>query len=1007
MPTDEAHVAWSLWCPDMPEKLRAAYARSQHIAATNRSTLGFALASEHYNRNGIAPEITPGDLHTYTTASSLAWQKDNNEQQLPPNQLRDELTAISHLIREKAKLAVIQAPAHPIPIILPAPRNRLDHVTHRDGMARLEALEDGMDALCAAGIDDLSDIQLLGLSCISAARHCGVLNLHEQRALARSMDAPIIGTGQWWHVDLQLTSGRNEQLELRRVFLSPYAAAVRIACVQRLQSSKTRNPKLLGKKNDSQLNRLMNASVRAFARRVGLSRKDVPGELSEVMSWQAARLRVTGMPLLEAYATRSIISHSVPLNVFRRWEGLAPIATDQAERIQAGGEENNDDDEAESSKSASGPHQQLLDRVRRIFRSHDQFDDRHKAFEALRIESGGYLPPSLSCLIEFGQSIASGSVRGCKRQKGVSISMMLYKLGPAWLDATDALELNALNQGDIESICQDILDQNQSPTKRARINRPLRQFLEFLEDAGYLTGLDLPEIPHALGLQAVSANVATPREAEFAAKFMLEQSGFASMEERKAAAAMVQVASRCGLRRNEILHVKSGDLHHDTLLVRPNAHRELKSTGSQRLVPLALAPTEARDRFARYCDAADPGTPIVSAALGTTEAIYEWRFFPIMNAALKQAINDPGFRFHHLRHGTATWLLVSLLAEDLNLQRFADRAEWLADAIKTTRRDKMLITGNSGPSRKALTGTSLLLGHSSPKVSIEHYTHCLDLLLHAQCDTSHIHMNAAKISGLLGIGHRSVQRWTTAGTAIVMSNLEKRFKAFFARDSRPLPPPQIAENVTGDQLSLFFVLEKHWLRMQREQLQRDQDPGRIDRSPSEPMGILIDALNHVHAITSDKRGNTSKPHDLQARNNIALPRPLRGGASRKTAMVFASMLHKAFMADATMARRAITVWSEHTSASRGFFRLGADDGSMRWLLGSGHLDSNWYQWGDDRLTPIATHVSSETMTTRPPQACYFRLSTPAGRGKQQSYTERRAIWWVLSMSYALIKAGRL
>lgn len=981
------------------------------MIAASAPQLRFALASAHYSPDTPATRITAGDLHSYATASALAWHEANDSRQIPQSRLRDELTAIAHLVREKAAAAGIPAPPHPLPISLPAPSNRLDHVMHRDGMAPLDALQWGMDTVCEQGLEELTDTEVLGLCCVSAALHCCVLNLHEQRALVRGLDTPVHATGQWWHLDLQLTSGREERLELRRVFLHPYPAAIRIACVTRLNASKTRSPESLNAQDDTRLNRLMNASVRAFARRVGLSQSDAPKTLGRVMEWQAARMRVLQTPLIEAYATRSIISHSVPLNVFRRWHGLAPIHARNNHSVDKREAAEKYTNATSRSPGLTGAIQRQLDDVRRIFRAHGDVKNRQKALGALEESPSFGLPQALRCLIDFGQAVARGQVRGCKKQKGVSISSMLYKLGPAWLAGTAGLDLNTLNQGDIESICLDILEQNETPHQRARIARPLRQFLEYLEDAGYLTGLDLPEIPRALGLLAVSANVATPRESAFAAEVMRDASAFASLAEREAATTMVQVAASCGLRRNEILHVLAGDLHENpdgslTLIVRPNANRDLKSTGSQRLAPLGLAPREAQDRLKRYCRNAAPDAPVISAALGATHATYEWRFFPLMNKALKQAMGDRGFHFHHLRHGAASWLLIGLLANDLDLARYAGRADWLQDVIKTAPRDKMLLTGNSGPTRKALTAVSLLLGHSSPKITLEHYIHCLDLLLHAECDTSHIDMRSAQIHGLLEVPLRNVQRWAAKGPEHAMAQLEKRFAAYFQRDERPLARQQHIEDVESDEPQLFQLLEAHWLRMHREQSIRLRDPGRIHRAPSQGMGVMIDALNHVQSIETDKRGNQAKTHRLKSFNEIALPPMLRGQSPRGTALTTSRMLHDAFMLDPERTRSAITVWGEHTGKVKGYFRLNADNGSMEWLLGSGCLKPSWYDWANKAFQRV--WLSSEGSPSElPADAYYFRLSRPRNPDVEAPRTERQAIWWVLSMSYALVTGGVL
>lgn len=988
--------------------LAPAYERAQRVAASVHG-LGFARAEAPFE---LAKSVSDSDLHRYISASARLWQAENNGEQIPPSQLTKELEAIAQTLRIKAADAGEPPPKHPIPVTLPAAQNRLDHVSHRDGVALIEHLRTGLDELCAGGLDEQSESITVGILCTAFAFHCGILNLHEQRALLRTLHQPVHATGKWWHLDLQLKSGRGETLELRRVFLHPYPVAVLIACRNRLSSSKRRPPDKLANENDTALNRIMNSGVKALARALNVPKPHLPLSLDSVLKAEATLQRITGIPLLEAYARRDLISHSPPLNVFRRWHGLAPLRSsgpdNEPVQVQAAEGSDPDHDQNQTGTVAAQSERQLGE-LRRLFKDIGDRKDRKKALKEFAESS--QLSDAMKCLMDFGEATRRGKVRRGRAQKGISVSYLLRDLGPAWLQGTADLNLNALTQQDIESICESVLEQHDSPHKRRRISAGLRAFLHFLEDEGYLTGLDLPDIPRAVGLLAVSANLPTPKEAAKAANDMAQVSGFASEKERLAASAMVQIAATCGLRRNEILHLRVGDLHWGSggtveALVRPNVDRNLKSAGSTRLVPLDLAPRDARDRLKRFGEGEAPDTPIISAALGATQATYDWRFFPEMNRALKKSISDKRFHFHHLRHGAATWLLVSLLSNTLRLDRYSARAEYVADAIQASARDKMLLTGNAGPSRKGLFAVSALLGHSSPQITLEHYAHCLDLLLHAQVDSSFKQPRSAAISGLLQEKRRTVQRWQGECPAPAMSQIERKFKAHFLRDTRPIDRKSPTAPHAPDSPSLFLRLEQQWLRVSREQARRDADPGRTYRPPNPLMGQIIDALAEVAEIETDKRGNHARTHRLKSRQRIELPPQLRGGRPRQTAMFVCEMLQRAFEDDFRQTRDAITSWGQHASKERGFFRLSAANSAMRWLLESGHLYSDWYEWGDRQLNPIPRPSDEGLRKTPPPEATHFRLSHPKP-ARIANRTERSAIWWTLSMSYALIQSGLL
>ena len=989
-------------------ELVAPFERAQRVASRS-SDLNFARVDSA--KEGVE-RITISDLHRYISASSRLWQLENDGEQIPQSQIDKELKAITHWLRAKAVAIGIAPPKHPIPIALPAAVNRLDHVTHRDSAALIDHLKSGVNDLCENGLQDKPESVVIGVLCTSFAFQCGVLNLHEQRALLRSLNRPIHATGKWWHVDLQLTSGRDEALELRRVFLHPYPLAVLIACRTRLQQSDRRAPDRLATESDAALNRIMNASAKALARALHVPRPNLPTSLDSILEGEAALQRVTGLPLVEAYARRDSISHSPPLPVFRRWHGLAPYP-DSSPKEEGG---NSQPSVAVLAGTQDGQPEPIaadleaqLKRLRQIFGGIKERKDRKDALHAFTED---FRPAdSMRCLIDFGMAMVTGKNRRGRAQKGISVSHLLRDLGPAWLQSTENLNLNTLTQQDIEAVCESVLERNNSPQKRGRIVPGLKAFLHFLEGEGYLTGLDLPDIPRAIGLLAVSANLPTPAEAGRAAAEMAHVSSFASENERLAASAMVQIAAACGMRRNEILHLRVGDLHWGSggtveALIRPNVDRKLKSAGSTRVVPLDLAPRDARDRLKRFGAGNEPETPIISAALGATEATYEWRFFPEMNRALKESLADKGFHFHHLRHGAATWLLLSLLSQSLKLDRYADRANYIADAIKTSARDKILLTGNAGPSRKALFAVSSLLGHSSPQITLEHYVHCLDLLLHAQYDTSYTQSNTKQLVGLLQLKKRTAQRWFEGGPTYVMQKIEREFGAHFLRDERSHEKFSATTVDESDSPSLFMKLEQQWLRVSREQARRDADPGRAYRPPNPLMGQIIDALAEVSVVESDKRGSRARTHRFKRRQHIELPPQLRSGRPRQTAILVSAMFQHAFMDDFRKTRDAVVAWGQHTSKVRGFFRLNAANEGMNWLLESGHLDSAWYEWGNEKLNPLPQDPDARLRCIRPPDATHFRLTHPEPL-KTSKRTERAAIWWVLSMTYALVQARLL
>ena len=140
--------AFCLLCEWPNEQQRAAFIRTQRVAAS-KPNLDFARADAFEEPH---LQVTEADLHRYIEASSRHYQLEHDGVQIPPTKITEELTALAQLLRDKCALRKLPAPKHPLPITLPAPRNRLDHVPHQDGAHKLEFLKDRLDGLYQAGL---------------------------------------------------------------------------------------------------------------------------------------------------------------------------------------------------------------------------------------------------------------------------------------------------------------------------------------------------------------------------------------------------------------------------------------------------------------------------------------------------------------------------------------------------------------------------------------------------------------------------------------------------------------------------------------------------------------------------------------------------------------------------------------------------------------------------------------------------------------------------------------
>jgi len=210
---------------------------------------------------------------------------------------------------------------------------------------------------------------------------------------------------------------------------------------------------------------------------------------------------------------------------------------------------------------------------------------------------------------------------------------------------------------------------------------------------------------------------------------------------------------RCGLREREGRFLLISDLQGNKtveLLIRQNHHFRPKSSNGTRRLPLTLLLEEDELRrllawrAMREKEGASAQDPLFSeSALSSNTACYVDVIEPIKEA-LRQVTGDNSLVYHHLRHSGASWLLIRLmllLGSPLWHQfKFLQGPEFEPDRLKALRRG---ILGSEDSSRQALHAVALLIGHSSPDVTLQSYVHLLDWLLWLELSGAH---NAVSLS---------------------------------------------------------------------------------------------------------------------------------------------------------------------------------------------------------------------------------------------------------------------
>ncbi|GGZ72137.1 hypothetical protein GCM10008101_28000 [Lysobacter xinjiangensis] len=332
--------------------------------------------------------------------------------------------------------------------------------------------------------------------------------------------------------------------------------------------------------------------------------------------------------------------------------------------------------------------------------------------------------------------------------------------------------LEALSGEDLIDLFEEIVDTAPTEQVARRLRNLLRRFHAYCVKQDHRIAPDLKLGVSSGGAQPVSAWHLTQPEYRDALRYLGRVPAL-DEPDRLAAQVFLTLAYRFGLRRAEILGLTLADVYGGNadcdLEIRSNSSRSLKTASARRRLPLSLLEVDERKALSRLVEPQHERIRSearnASALLGphATEAeskarrtahirqqlahsflflkeedlatpvaaIANHRLPNHVVRAIRYVTGDKQLHLHHLRHAFCTRNVLGVLHEGLPEAAWRALPAFIQDMKDEADAFHAAVFAHVG--RRARRGTivGIAAGHNSEAVTLRHYVHGLDLMLHA------------------------------------------------------------------------------------------------------------------------------------------------------------------------------------------------------------------------------------------------------------------------------------
>lgn len=606
-----------------------------------------------------------------------------------------------------------------------------------------------------------SQEELAGCLLLALVLDCGVLGRAELNEALRILwsERPVRGVGAAFYLLINLHgSVTNIGQERRRLFITPVTAALSLAISP---ASGAVAPKI-------------SVALKAICKKLGFPRASAP-RMRDLMRGAAARLRFAdNIPqFVVDYAEGRLSSHSISEAAYRRIVNLAPWSDELLDDEPPSQAERALSPEPDGITSTAGSSKVgYCSAIARILDQPEEPTLLGQKIEKMQTEVSPSTPVEGLLSNWIISLLREPSSKGGARQPG-TIRNMLNAIGPRLVAALGVTSPEQLSPDDWKTIHEEIMEEKHSGSWIGTIYSSFNHFLGWLVRTGHLSELPI-EISATGQPSTVNATLLTPIEFEQLSANLTDDLSLESVADRQYQLFIGQMGQKAATRRGEARGLMRNELHlqrdpHVDLM--HNAVRRLKTESSRRRVPLTLMGSQPLLDLAAELVSANPEVPrLIFADLLSAD---EETLLRKLSKKLAAITGDPDVSIHTLRHSAATWLLLVIYADDLQLSRFIKQWPFLESIIASAKQVRDTLLGAYG-SVHGLHVIRQLLGHRHEEMSLQHYIHALDWLRFAAVTLVTGERDRSAVRGAAGIQFQ-YSGPSRQSVAVVIRSLEARF----------------------------------------------------------------------------------------------------------------------------------------------------------------------------------------------------------------------------------------